>query len=166
MAGQTRGARRPGQRQSPRGDATGRQSEQLRAEHADELRARDDIAMLQEIPDTEPFDPDVTDVTPEGLEDANLRAAVDEDDLEVLTPVGTDGPLIKAHPRQRRKSLIAPGVDGGRPDDIITVRLNGDYPEVTLGVGVHVDFEEGRRYDVPRWVAQHLEEKDMLASVG
>lgn len=164
MPGQTRGARRPGQRQAPRGDATAKTNERLRAENAAELADRaDELAMLQEVP--EPYDAETTDLTPEALA-KSPRKAVDESELEDITPVGSGGPVIRAHPRQRRRSLLVEGVGGGDPDQMVTVKLNGDYPEVTLGAGVHVDFEEGRPYDVPRWVAQHFEEKDMLASVG
>jgi hypothetical protein len=47
------------------------------------------------------------------------------------------------------------GGDEGR----VTIRVNEDLEKVTIGAGNHYDFEAGRRYSVPKHVADHLEEK-------
>lgn len=40
-----------------------------------------------------------------------------------------------------------------------TIRVNANLEAVTIGVGNTFDFEEGRKYRVPKAVADHLEEK-------
>lgn len=167
MPGAQRGAR-PGRRQSSRGDATGRVSEEMRAEQAAEIQeAAKHTTLLQPPPTVLDGDgDDETDFTPEGVEERS-RQAIDVDEAETITPVGQGGPVIKAFPRENRRSFRSSGVGDGEPYEMVTVRMNGNYPDVTLGnAGATFDFEEGRRYQVERWVAQHFDEKDMLASFG
>ncbi len=44
----------------------------------------------------------------------------------------------------------------------VTIRVNCDLEQVTIGKGTSFDFETGRKYKVPRFVAEHLEEKGFV----
>jgi hypothetical protein len=44
----------------------------------------------------------------------------------------------------------------------VTIRVNTDLEQVTIGYGNNYDFEVGRNYRVPRHVAEHLEEKGVV----
>lgn len=48
------------------------------------------------------------------------------------------------------------GEGGGR---LVTIRVNEDLDNVTIGVDNHYNFQAGRQYKVPKNVADHLEEK-------
>lgn len=41
-------------------------------------------------------------------------------------------------------------------------RVNTDLENVTIGTGTNFDFAEGRRYEAPTWVYDHLEEKGYI----
>lgn len=163
MPTQPRGSTQPRRTSgADRGNMTGRQNEQLRKEQAAEVREAE-ARMATAGPPVEEDEP--TDYTPEGVAEAERQAVVEEDQTEILgSPQGSV--RIEAFPRERRSTLQRKGVGDGDPNAPVVVRLNGTYPEVTLGADNHFDFEENRPYRVPLWVAQHLEEKGMLASVG
>lgn len=48
------------------------------------------------------------------------------------------------------------------PEPMVEVRISETVEMMTFGVGNHYDFEAGRRYRVPRFLADHLEEKGLL----
>lgn len=44
----------------------------------------------------------------------------------------------------------------------VTIRVNEDLENVTIGAGTLYNFEAGRRYSVPKNIADHLEEKGYI----
>ena len=46
-------------------------------------------------------------------------------------------------------------------EEKVVVRVNCDLEDVTLGYGNTYTFLAGRRYRVPRWIADHLEERGL-----
>lgn len=48
------------------------------------------------------------------------------------------------------------------PDKPVTITVNSDLEQVTIGHGNQYDFKAGRKYTVPRHVSDHLEEKGYI----
>lgn len=139
---------------APARDFTGQRAEQLRNEHADEIRERErEMAMVassQEIDQVIDVDPGVEEEeTPLGFEPVKA-------DAEGRT-------LIEAMPvESRRRRGRGEAIEVGNLNDKVEVRFNDNYEGVTIGAENHFDFEAGRRYRVPRWVAVHCERQQML----
>jgi hypothetical protein len=106
-------------------DFTGRKTEQLAAEHADEQAAKAEQVSM---------------VTAKAV--AANREVVDYTKAVVTkaddgTPVVVDAPSVR-------------------------VRVNSTIEMLTFGHGNNYDFEEGREYEVPKTLADHLESKGLL----
>lgn len=71
-----------------------------------------------------------------------------------------DAPMVGAG-AQPYKTVVP--VKRTEPMEII--RLNADI-NATIGKDNHWNLQEGRRYRVPRYVAQHLKEKGLVSQVG
>lgn len=106
------------------GDVTGRKSEQLAEENADELaRRKDELSTIAQAVAAE--NGEVVDLTaPQAVE-------VPDEPAEALPPT-------------------------------VVIRVNETIEDMTFGVGNHYTFEKGKRYRVPRTLAEHLEEKGLL----
>lgn len=113
------------------GDLTGRTTERLQKENAEELKERaKEIALLAEVTNEE-------NAKPVDYSNGPVAPAVQETPLEV-----SDDVELKSATR-----VIIP---------------NTDLESVTFGAGNHYTFEEGRKYTVPRELAEHLSEKGLI----
>lgn len=180
MAGQQRG-RRP---QSQRGDFTGNKKAQLAQENADAVEARrQELGIVTEqtkaIKDEGVID--LMDGQPR-LEHPDL-----EPDQEVLIDTAAREPGVReektpAPEGTKLQSTTGPGtievfeLEEERPqaamaaNEVLTkeamneptiIRALYDLEDITIGYGNTHTFREGYRYKVPRWVAAHLEEKQL-----
>lgn len=132
------------QRQKPKaGDATGRQKAALEAEQAEALAKRqEEMTMVnqQVIVETQNavFDPKSGEKVAESDEDAGAPAVESK-----------DGEVVDL------------GVETVESDEVV-IRVNETLTNVTIGAGTFFNFDEGKKYKVPRHVARHLEEKGYL----
>lgn len=128
----------------PAGDHTGRQTEQLLRERTEELdKAAERMTMTQQL-EQEYNDNTVIDYTdPEHPVELDIAVAVpefDEDEsIEVVEEAGTE---IKVKKR--------------------TVRIT-ETCSPTIGYGNKYEFIAGRKYTLPVWVVEHLDEKGLVA---
>lgn len=112
------------------GDFTGRQTEELQAQNAEQLKQRaQEISMMAEVEAEE-------NAKPVDYTKGPTPPAV-QDDLEVAETV----------------ELLEP---------TRTIIPNTTLESVTFGAGNHYSFEEGRKYVVPRELADHLSSKGLL----
>lgn len=112
------------------GDFTGRQTEELQAQNAEQLKQRaQEISMMAEVEAEE-------NAKPVDYTKGPTPPAV-QDDLEVAETV----------------ELLEP---------TRTIIPNTSLESVTFGAGNHYSFEEGRKYVVPRELADHLSSKGLL----
>lgn len=162
------GRAQTGRRATPRashGDVTGNNAIKLRAEHADAVR---DAQNRMSGVNLDPGDQPPIDLSDEAVEER--READEVDALGKTEDLSRTGLDIVAHPRVRpRRSLRSVSREGKYdPNKPVRIHFNDDYPGVTLGKNPKngemrvFDFERGRPYDVPQWVADHLAEKEML----
>lgn len=109
------------------------------------------ISLVRQDPEPEP-EPEFEyqDGTPseEPEPDATVEAIVAEADQPAPQEVGgivrqTGGPTV-VQPKTKK------------------IRALFDLPQVTIGAGNHFDFVEGRKYEVPANVADHLAEKELV----
>lgn len=158
-AGTRRAAPRP-----QHGNTTQNQAIALGKEQAAEVRAREnEMGMVTPAPqDEEPFD---------YSDDAeHARAEAEEVASQAIEVIDIGGLKIEALPREQpRQHLRAVSADGTEDEDeLIEVRFNDTYEDVTLGKDPETEiirmitFEENRRYRLPRWMVRHLADKEML----
>ena len=167
MSQQTQPRMRPGQQARP-GDVTGRKREQLSAEHAEEIKEREgNLAMInqekQRAMNEDVIDPLTREVIHTG--DGSITSMDDEED-EAPRVLSTPGSslVIEALPEPKPR-LDAAGKPVARnldPEEKIVVRFNCDLEEVTIGHGNTFSFVQGQKYRLPRWVAEHFDEKGVL----
>lgn len=158
---------RPGQQARP-GDVTGRKREALAREQSEADKERQNELTMVTAEKRRARDEDIID--PETREVINDSTGVvttmdDEDEDEAPRLIGTGDMKIEELPDQK-PATVGPGVVVQNPtqeylNEKVVVRVNADLEEVTLGYGRTYSFLEGRRYRVPRWVAQHLEERGL-----
>jgi hypothetical protein len=86
-------------------------------------------------------------------EDPDLIHDTSQELVPDVVPVGAGG----------RPSKVAVSVARNEPMEVI--RLNATI-EPTIGQGNTIKFEEGKRYRVPRYIAQHLHEKGYISQWG
>lgn len=151
---------RPGQQARP-GDATGRKREQLASEQAAAIKEREgNLAMItherQRANEEDIIDP----LTREVINDTTGEVRrMDNDEDEAPRILGTGDNSVE----ELIEPKAAPGPTVARdPLEKVIIRVNCDLEEVTLGYNNTVSFKEGGRYRVPRWVAEHLDEKGLV----
>lgn len=156
---------RPGQQARPN-DFTGRKREALNREHSDEIKAREDEISTLAAAQQRSIDEDVID--PETREIIKLDGTVepmDEEEDEAPRLIGSGDKKIEELPEP--KQHVPEHVLAGRQQSVeyleekVVVRVNCDLEDVTLGYGNTYTFLAGRRYRVPRWIADHLEERGL-----
>ena len=81
--------------------------------------------------------------------------------------VDTLGDSINANPNNARRGLSYDEVEevGGpvNNDDVpVEIRAKETIENMTFGVDNHYSFQEGRKYRVPKRVADHMEEKNLV----
>jgi len=172
MAGQQRGARNPSQR----GDFTGNQKEVLQRQHEDAVNERRDELGLVTAGQQAIKDEGVIDLTSgqpvlEGTDKlidtaARQPGVVEQEEVpEEGTRIGSGTSTydVMEMPDEKPKALAQAG-EVLTPDLLNSptlVRALYDLEDITIGYGNTFTFREGYRYRVPRWVAQHLEEKNL-----
>lgn len=144
-------------------DFTGKERDALANANREELQKRDkEIAMLNAAEAKEKTK--VVDMTTDptgaieyeddGLDEDDTAPAVTVVggvvDLTENAPVGDAAPFVVT-------SVIEQPLVVEEPFRVI--RVNADLSQVAIGAGTSYDFEEGRKYRVPKNVADHLEEK-------
>ena len=176
---------------SQRGDFTGNQKEALLREHEEALaERREEIGLInatkQQVKDEGVIDlmdgvPKLDHPASAGPQDTVL---VGEDADGGLIPLekreeNPDGERLQSStsakhnvvevyelPEERVTAASSSGKQVGLSQEElnapVTVRALYDLEEVTLGYGNTFDFKEGYRYRVPRWAAQHMEEKQLV----
>lgn len=159
---------RPGQQAHP-GDVTGRKREALAREAAEADKDRQNELTMITAEKRRARDEDIID--PETREVINGSTGVvttmdDDDEDEAPRLIGSGDTKIEELPEPKPIRAIAPGeAPQNRSQEYLNekviVRVNADLEEVTLGYGNTYTFQEGRRYRVPRWVAEHLEERGL-----
>lgn len=185
MAGGRQNTQRGQRPQSQRGDITGNKDAQLRQEHAEVLETRREElgqigAQVQRIKDEGVVDlmsgaPKLEHPTlsPDG--DALIDAAAREPQLlqpEAQVPeegVKLDGGGKSTYdvfelPQERPQAALQVG-EVLTPDmslEPVIIRAEYDLEDITIGYGNTHTFRAGMRYRVPRWVAAHLEEKNLI----
>jgi hypothetical protein len=152
---------RPGQQARP-GDATGRKREQLAREQADVIKEREgQLSMItaerQRSMEEDVIDPITREVITEKT-GAVRRMDEAEDDTPRVLGTGVNAVEELAEPKP---DPSAPKLERD-PNEKVIIRVNCDLEEVTLGYGNTVSFKEGGRYRVPRWMADHLDEKGLV----
>lgn len=135
------------QSQKTQGDTTGRAKEQAEREAAEQQRERQqEMTMVTqqraEMDRTGVFDPVSGEV-------------IAENDDEV----GEDAIIVGDEPPAEIEDLGVEVVDDDDTEKQVVWRSNGDYPQVTIGVGNTFDFEAGKRYKTSLAVYNHMEEK-------
>lgn len=152
---------RPGQQARP-GDVTGRKREQLARELSEEIKEREGNLAMITVERQRSMDEDVVDpLTREIItEKTGAVRRMDEDEDDAPRVLGTGDNSIE--------ELVEPKADPSAPQlardpmEKVIIRVNADLDEVTLGYGNTVSFKEGGRYRVPRWMAEHLDEKGLV----
>jgi hypothetical protein len=75
----------------------------------------------------------------------------------------SDDPVIDAEPVDLTSEIIVDEVSLAGEISVeeasTIIRVNDDLPSVTIGAGNIYSFERGKRYRVPKYVAEHLDEK-------
>lgn len=162
----------PTQRRKPAGDMTGRKSEELAKEHAEELARREaEIGMINKAEQVQDergvFDPSSGDM----VDGPSLDEAIEQ--LGGIAYASDDDDILDPTVEQRQPEQVKTAVSLlERPDEVeevehqsdrmVVVRVNSTLNDVTVGQGTNFNFIEGRRYKVPYHVAMHLEEKGYL----
>lgn len=142
-------------------DTTGRKSEQLKLEHAEELAAREGQISTITVEAARSKNEDIVDLdTNEVIKpDGSVTKLVEDDDNEVVL-IGS-GPVkieeIAADPQP--KQTIATGLD---PNERVVITVAVDLEDVTLGYGNTYTFKGGSKYRVARWQAEHLNERGLV----
>jgi hypothetical protein len=159
---------RRAQTRGQHGDVTGQQAVNLRHEHEAEIReAQQRMSTVSPMVDAGEFDEPV-----DYTDDARHAAAEAEEAAAQQPEVIKRGSMViealpRERPRRYTRSVSATGEED--PNEPVEVRFNDYYPEVTLGKDDETgeirtfDFEAGRKYRIPRWAAEHLQSKEMLA---
>lgn len=149
---------RPGQ-QARHGDATGRKREELQREHSEELAARENEIALVNAEHTRSHDEDVIDpATREIIKQDGSILRMDADTDDAPRVIGTGDAAIE----ELDEPAPTPGAAVPDLNEKVVIRVNADLEDVTLGYGNVYSFIEGRRYRVPRWVADHLDSKGLI----
>ena len=173
-------------RQPQRGDFTGQQVQKLQEENLTELAGRQgEIGLVNQVDfvvETEGvFDPatgDVVDLSPEAraeIDRLSAPATVEED--PILDPHTAPGqpynPMKDLRPtesQQATRPRLSTNTDvedlGPEPivveDEWRVIRVNTDIEDMTYGAGNYLTFLRGRRYRVPRHLAEWLESRGIV----
>lgn len=156
---------RPGAQAHP-GDTTGRKREQLAREHSEEIAAREGEISMVNAERARSTDEDVVDpMTREvfnPIDGTTRKMDAEVDDAPRI--LGAGNSAVEEIPENRPTGTIGARANTSQEylNEKVIVRVNTDLEDVTLGYGNQVSFIEGRKYRVPRWVAQHLEEKGLI----
>ncbi len=155
---------RPGNQARP-GDVTGRKREQLSAEQAEEINRRQGEMAMITAERQRAFDEDVVDpLTREIIKPSGDTISMDAEPDDAPRLISTGAAQIEELP-DPKPNISAVGTRtslASDPDEKVIIRVNCDLDEVTLGYGNTVSFKQGGKYRVPRWVANHLEEKGLV----
>jgi hypothetical protein len=109
------------------GDLTGRRKAQLAAEHAEELKARENEISLINAAAAEEKENTVVEVKPR-----DMSAPAEPAPVEVAEAIEVEVPMV-------------------------TFRVNTPLEQMTYGHGNHYDFEEGVKYKAPKPLYDHLD---------
>lgn len=167
MSQQTQPRNRPGQQARP-GDVTGRKREQLAAEHAEEIKAREGNLAMISAEKQRSMDEDIIDpLTREIIRSSdgtvtNMDDDEDEEPRVLRAPGGSLTIEEMPEPKPRLDPTGKPVQVNRDPEEKVVVRFNCDLEEVTIGHGNTFTFEQGKKYRLPRWVAEHFDEKGVL----
>lgn len=167
MAAQSR--TRPGRQARP-GDVTGQKREALAREHSEEIKAREGQLTMLTQEKQRSVDEDIIDLETNEVINATTGVAtkMDEDDEdEAPRLIGSSTSTLdieelpdpKPQVDDRGNVVLAQSVE--YLNEKVVIRVNCDLEDVTLGYGNTFTFLEGRRYRVPRWVQQWLEERGL-----
>lgn len=157
---------RPGAQARP-GDVTGRKREELAREHSEEVKAREKELGLVNAAHRRSVDEDVIDpFSKEIISDADGSVRpMEEPEEDAPKFIGSNTADFAVEELPEPKTDTDPKImrsdDQAYLNEKVVVRVNSDLEDVTLGAGNHFSFIAGRRYRVPRWVANHLEEKGL-----
>lgn len=159
---------RPGQQAHP-GDVTGRKREALAKEQAEVAKERAGELTMVNAEKRRSYDEDIIDPETNEIINSNSGAVTvieDDEDDEDPRLIGVGDMKIEELPEPKQPSGPANGSHGVKPtqeylNEKVVVRVNCDLEEVTLGYGRTYTFHEGRRYRLPRWVANHLAERGL-----
>jgi hypothetical protein len=170
-----------------RGDFTGKETQRLQRENADELVKRQkEVGLASEvdivIEREGVFDP-VTGALIEMPSEAQAKVDALNEPQEVeadpLYDVG-EGPMpiaaqvkypdteVKQQPKKSAATTMIPEVTdlGDEPilveQEYVNIRVNTDIEDMTYGVGNTFSMVRGTRYRVARDLAQHLESKGLV----
>jgi len=165
------------------GDATGKKQASLEAEVVEDQKRSQELSMISRQEEEAEKD-EVKDLTttktskPESRKTAAEKRAeaeiVDEggsthDMNEVIESLRqSDDPALRALAEDYERIRLSEAsntVDQGivhADDPTRIIRTNADIGNMTLGVGTNYSFKAGQKYRVPKHVAEHLAEKDLL----
>lgn len=144
------------------GNTTGLKAEQLKREHAEELALREGQISTITIEAARSKNEDILDldtnevIRPDG---SVSQIVADEDDAPIL--IGSGVVKIEELASASPTATIAQGLD---PMEKVVITVAADLEDVTLGYGNIYSFKEGGKYRVPRWIAEHLEERGLVWS--
>lgn len=143
-------------------DITGRKNEQLRKEHAEELSRREgEIATFNTEAKRSQTDDIIDPMTNEIIKSDGTVTSMADDEDDSPRLIGTGSSKIE------ELADTAPVTATGRDlNEKVVIRVNCDLEDVTLGYGNTYTFAEGRKYRVPLWIAEHLEERGLVWSRG
>jgi hypothetical protein len=179
MAGQQRGPRNPSQR----GDFTGNKKEALARENAEAVDARREELGIVTAQQTAIKDEGVIDLTSgqptldhpdlEPGEEVRINTATRQPSVQKDEPTeksrrlhsssGEGTYVVEELPEERPQAAVAKGeaITSETLNEPALIRSLYDLEDITIGYGNTYNLREGYRYKVPRWVAAHLEEKNL-----
>lgn len=131
--------------QKPQGDMTGRAKQRAEKEAAETERERQDELTMVTQRRAE------TDRT--GIHDPVTGELIAENDDEIeddVTIIGDEDGI---------EDFGVQTLDEDADEKMVVWRPNGDYPNVTVGVGNTYNFEQGKKVKTPVSVYLHMEEK-------
>jgi len=170
-----------------RGDFTGRETQRLQHENADELiKRQQEIGLAGEVDlvveQEGVFDPasgELVEISAEGqtkVDELSQPVVVEEADPVYEIGEGPKPPDLmkgfedsqKTKPRSKKSSNTLMEVEdlGDEPiiveDEYVNIRVNTDIEEMTYGVNNTFSLARGKQYRVSRHLARHLESKGLV----
>lgn len=180
MANSNSRTRKP---QSMRGDFTGQKKEALARENAEALESRREELGIVTAQQTAIRDEGVIDLMSgqptlehpdlQPGEEVRIDAAAREPGVapdeeaeqarKLHSSSGRGTYDVEELPEERPQAAVVKGeaVNAETLNEPTLIRALYDLEDITIGYGNTHTFREGYRYKVPRWVAAHLEEKNL-----
>lgn len=155
---------------SARGDVTGRQKAQAAKEATKEQQeAAKRMAMATAVEAEKKKEVvDLSGNTPEVVE-SNEPQELDGTPVDVSEPDETVEQVVaKAAPHPSSGSVAAVVEQGVQVAEKTKLKVKAlyDIEDATVGYGTSFTLEEGRRYILPRHVAEHFAEKELVEIIG